>query len=149
MVIPILMPSGPDSESPIGRSPTPALRINFHFAVLLNRSKNARRTLKIGWKGSENRRIGGVPSGIHWCRLSLAVVENSVMPRRDRWWPPCNKLRIGSKRSPYVRRMSAGVLLYFVNPQAHENHAERAVRALRSEFIAPDSSTSSSKCRRK
>jgi SAM domain (Sterile alpha motif)/Adenylate and Guanylate cyclase catalytic domain len=28
----------------------------------------------------------GVVSRIEWYRLAVAVVENSVMPRRDRWW---------------------------------------------------------------
>src|SRR5215468_4802644 len=53
--------------------------------------------------------VRGVVSRIKWYRLAVAVVENSVMPRRDRWWAAMQQVADWLKKlgmSEYAERFA-------------------------------------------
>src|SRR5215472_15336797 len=56
-------------------------------------------------------RLRGVLSGTdYWYRLSVAVVESSVLPRRDHWWTATQQIADWLKKlgmSEYTERFAA------------------------------------------
>ena len=69
--------------------------------------------------------VRGVVSRIEWYRLAVAVVENSVMPRRDRWWAAMQQMADWLKdlgMPEYAERFAENKIDISVLPDLTEQH---------------------------
>src|SRR5215472_4285185 len=69
--------------------------------------------------------VRGVVSRIDWYRLAIAVVENSVMPRRDRWWAAMQQIADWLKKlgmSEYAQRFAENRIDLSVLPDLTDLH---------------------------
>src|SRR6516165_10596932 len=72
--------------------------------------------------------VRGVVSRIEWYRLAVAVVENSVMPRRDRWGAAMQQIADWHKKlgmSEYAERFAEERIEIDVLPALAEQDLER------------------------
>jgi len=77
--------------------------------------------------------VSGVVSRIEWYRLAVAVVENSVMPRRDRWWAAMQQIADWLKElgmSEYAERFAENRIDLSVLPDLTDQHLEKLGVAL-------------------
>ena len=69
--------------------------------------------------------VRGVVSRIDWYRLAVAVVENSVMPRLDRWWAAMQQIADWLKElgmSEYAERFAENRIDLSVLPDLTDQH---------------------------
>ena len=77
--------------------------------------------------------VRGVLSRIDWYRLAVAVVENSVMPRRDRWRAAMQQIADWLKKlgmSEYAERFAENRIDLSVLPDLTDQHLEKLGVAL-------------------
>jgi class 3 adenylate cyclase len=77
--------------------------------------------------------VRGVVSRIEWYRLAVAVVENSVVPRRDRWWAAMQQIADWLKElgmSEYAERFAENRIDLSVLPDLTDQHLEKLGVAL-------------------
>ena len=77
--------------------------------------------------------VRGVVSQIEWCRLAVAVVENSVMPRRDRWWAAMQQIADWLEElgmSEYAECFAENRIDLSVLPDLTDQHLEKLGIAL-------------------
>src|SRR6516162_7777463 len=69
--------------------------------------------------------VRGVVSRIEWYRLAVAVVENSVMPRRDRWWAAMQQIADWLKElgmSEYAEKFAENDIDVAILPDLTDQH---------------------------
>src|SRR5215472_11348235 len=75
----------------------------------------------------------GVVSRIDWYRLAISVVENSFMPRRDRWWAAMQQIADWLKKlgmSEHAERFAENRIDLSVLPDLTDQHLEKLGVAL-------------------